>query len=150
MTNTDRIEKQIVVRAPRSKVWSALTDATQFGTWFRARLDTDFVVGQRVTGRVTYAGYEHLKFEVMVERMEPEQLFAFRWHPAAIDPAVDYSKEQATLVELRLEEVAGGTRVTVVESGFDQLPPERREVAFRMNSDGWATQLTNLEQHVTR
>jgi len=148
MSDTDRIEKTIVLRAPRTRVWRALTDAEQFGSWFRAKLETPFAVGKRATGRITHPGFEHLKFEVDVERMDAEQLFSFRWHPYAIDSKVDYSKEPSTLVEFRLEEVAEGTRLTVVESGFDRLPPERRDEAFRMNSAGWAEQMENVRRHV--
>jgi uncharacterized protein YndB with AHSA1/START domain len=131
-----------------SRVWRALTDAEQFGTWFRVRLESGFAVGKRVKGNITYPGYEHLTFEVTVERMDPERVFSFRWHPYAIDPKKDYSKEPTTLVEFRLEEVAGGTRLTVVESGFDHIPIERRAEAYRMNSDGWAEQLQNIQRYV--
>jgi uncharacterized protein YndB with AHSA1/START domain len=103
-TQTDRIERSIQLRAPRSRVWRALTDAAEFGTWFRVRLNGPFAVGKRVTGNVTYPGYEHVTFEVNVERMDAEKLFSFRWHPAAVDPEVDYSKEPTTLVEFRLAE----------------------------------------------
>jgi uncharacterized protein YndB with AHSA1/START domain len=148
MADTDRIEKKIVLRAPRSRVWRALTDAEQFGTWFRVALETGFAVGKPTIGRITYPGYEHLKFEVHVERMDAEQLFSFRWHPYAVDPKVDYSKEPSTLVEFRLEEVPEGTHLTVTESGFHRLPPERRGEAFRMNAQGWAEQVQNIERHV--
>jgi uncharacterized protein YndB with AHSA1/START domain len=148
MTSTDRIEKQVLLRAPRSRVWRALTDAEQFGTWFRAKLETGFAVGQRAVGKITYPGYEHLSFEAVVERMEAEHLFAFRWHPYAIDPKVDYSNEPMTLVEFRLEEVEGGTLLTVVESGFDRLPAARRDEAFRMNNQGWMGQTENIRRHV--
>lgn len=148
-TQTDRIEQSIHLKAPRSRVWRALTQAEEFGTWFRVKLDGPFVVGQRVTGRVTYPGYEHVTFEVRVERMEPESLFAFRWHPYAVDPKVDYSKEPTTLVEFRLSDAPGGTSLTVVESGFDRLPAARRDEAFRMNSGGWEIQMQNIEQHVS-
>jgi uncharacterized protein YndB with AHSA1/START domain len=148
MSDTDRIEKEIVLRAPKSKIWSALTDAEQFGTWFRAKLDGAFVPGQHTTGNVTYPGYEHLRFDVLVERIEPEHYFSLRWHPAAIDPKHDYSDEPTTLVEFRLEEVAGGTKLTIVESGFDRLPPARRDHAFRSNDSGWTEQLHNIEAHV--
>jgi uncharacterized protein YndB with AHSA1/START domain len=148
MTSTDRIEKQVLLRAPRSRVWRALTDAEQFGTWFRAKLETGFAVGQRAVGKITYPGYEHLSFEAVVERMEAEHLFAFRWHPYAIDPKVDYSNEPMTLVEFRLEEVEGGTLLTVVESGFDRLPAARRDEAFRMNNQGWTGQTENIRRHV--
>ena len=148
MTQTDRIEKNVLLRAPKSRVWRALTNAQEFGTWFRVKLESDFAVGKNVTGNVTYPGYEHLRFTVTVERMDAEQLFSFRWHPAAIDPKIDYSEEPTTLVELKLEEVAEGTRLTVVESGFDRIPAERRAEAFRMNSQGWATQMENIKAHV--
>jgi len=149
MVNTDRIEKQILLRAPRSRVWRALTDAGEFGTWFRVRLEGEFAVGRRVRGRITYSGYEHLTMEVTVERMDDEKLFSFRWHPYAIDPKVDYSTEPTTLVEFRLQDEADGTRLTVVESGFDRIPAARRDEAFRMNSQGWAVQIENILRHVT-
>jgi uncharacterized protein YndB with AHSA1/START domain len=147
-TGTDRIEKQIVLRAARSRVWRALTDAEEFGAWFGFRLARPFAPGARVHGRVTTPGYENLSFEMSIERMEPERLFSWRWHPAAIDPAQDYSSEPTTLVEIELEEVPEGTRLTVVESGFDALPPSRRASAFRTNEEGWAIQLGNVERHV--
>jgi uncharacterized protein YndB with AHSA1/START domain len=148
MTDTDRIEKKILIRAPQSRVWEALTDARQFGTWFRAKLENDFAVGQQTVGQITHPGYEHVRFEVTVERMEPQKRFAFRWHPYAIDPKVDYSAEPPTLVEFRLEETPDGTLLTVVESGFDRLPPERRDEAFRMNERGWNGQVENVRKHV--
>jgi len=147
-TRTDRIEKKILLRAPRERVWRALTDAAEFGAWFRVKLEGAFEAGKHVRGRVTYPGYEHLTFDVLVERIEPERLFSFRWHPAAVEPAVDYSKEPTTLVEFRLEEAKDGTWLTVVESGFDKLPAARRDEAFRMNSGGWSTQMENVRQHV--
>src|SRR6185503_13647860 len=104
-SSTDRIEKQIILKAPRSRVWRALTDSQEFGTWFRVKLDSPFAAGRPVSGQVTYPGYEHVRFSVEVERMEPETLFSFRWHPYAVDPKKDYSKEPTTLVEFRLEEV---------------------------------------------
>src|SRR5262249_4459823 len=103
-SSSDRIEKKILLRAPRARVWRALTDATEFGAWFRVGLEGPFEVGKHARGRVTYPGYDHLTFDVLVERIEPERLFSLRWHPCAIDPAVDYSKEPTTLVEFRLEE----------------------------------------------
>jgi uncharacterized protein YndB with AHSA1/START domain len=146
--STDRIEKTVVLKAPRSKVWRALSDHREFGTWFRVALEQPFVVGQRSRGRITYEGYEHLTMDVLVERIEPERVLAFRWHPAAIEPHVDYSEEPTTLVEFTLEEADGGTRLTVVESGFDALPVERRANAFRMNGEGWAEQMKNIAAHV--
>lgn len=147
-TASDRIEKKTLLRAPRARVWRALTDAAEFGTWFRVKLEGGFAAGQRTRGRVTSPGYEHVTFEAIVERIEPERLFSFRWHPYAVDPAVDYSQEPTTLVEFRLEDAPGGTALTVVESGFDRLPPGRRDVAFRMNEGGWKVQLENVQRHV--
>jgi uncharacterized protein YndB with AHSA1/START domain len=147
-TSTDRIEKQTLLRAPRSRVWQALTDTQQFGAWFGARLDNGFAVGRRVTGSITIPNYEHVKFDVVVERMDAERTFAYRWHPYAVKPDTDYSPEPMTLVEFTLEDTPdGATRLTVVESGFDQLPPGRRDEAFRMNSGGWEGQLRNVQRH---
>ncbi len=145
--STDRIEKSVLLRAPVSRVWRALTDAQEFGTWFRADLEGGFAVGRTTRGRITYPGYEHLTMEVAIERMEPERLFSFRWHPGG-DPPEDPATAPTTLVEFRLEEVAEGTRLTVVESGFDRLPPDRREQSFRENEEGWAIQLENVRRHV--
>ena len=149
MPNPDRIEQRILLRAPRSRVWRALTNAEEFGTWFQVKLEGDFAVGQRIRGKITHPGYEHLTMEVTVERMDDQQLFSFRWHPYAIDPKVDYSTESTTLVEFRLQEEADGTSLTVVESGFDRIPAGRRAEAFRMNSQGWAAQIENIRRHVT-
>ena len=148
MSSTDRIQKQVQLKAPRSRVWRALTDAQEFGSWFRVKLETGFAVGQVARGHITYPGYEHLKFEATVERMEAERLFSLRWHPAAVDPKVDYSSEPTTLVEFKLEDAPGGTLLTVIESGFDALPPERRDEALRMNDGGWAIQMLNIQAHV--
>jgi uncharacterized protein YndB with AHSA1/START domain len=145
---TDRIEKQITLKAPPARVWRALTDAREFGTWFRVKLEGSFEVGKTARGHITSPGYEHLRMEVAVERMDEGRLFSFRWHPYAIDPKVDYSNEPSTLVEFRLEEVEGGTRLSIVESGFDRIPEHRRDEAFRMNSGGWEAQTKNLERHV--
>lgn len=148
-TTTDRIEKQVLLRAPRSRVWRALTDYKEFGTWFRVKLEGPFAEGAWSRGQITYPGYEHIKMEVLVERIEPERYFSYRWHPCAIDPAVDYSHEPTTLVEFRLEESPQGTVLTIVESGFDRIPLERRAEAFRMNEGGWAEQARNIERHVS-
>lgn len=146
--DTDRIEKKILLRTTLARVWCALTDAEEFGTWFRVKLEDSFVIGKRVVGKITHPGYEHITMEVTVERMDDQQLFSFRWHPYAIDPKVDNSKEPTTLVEFRLEEVSEGTLLTVIESGFDRIPVERRAEASRMNSDGWRIQLENIQRHV--
>jgi uncharacterized protein YndB with AHSA1/START domain len=145
---TDRIEKKIVLRAPRSRVWHAIADAEQFGAWFGARLEGEFAPGARVEGRITSPGHEHVTMEMTVERVDPERLFSYRWHPYAVEPGVDYSNEPTTLVEFRLDEVAGGTELTVVESGFDRIPVTRRADALRMNDAGWAEQIKSIERYV--
>src|SRR2546429_449401 len=149
-TSTDRIEKNILLRVPRSRVWRALTDAGEFGTWFRVKLEGSFAVGQPIKGKITHPGYEHLTMEVTVDQIDAERRFSFRWHPYAIDPKVDYSAEPTTLVEFLLEEIDGGngTAVTIVESGFDRIPLARRAEAFRMNDAGWASQAKKLAQYV--
>lgn len=146
---TDRIEREIVLKAPRAKVWRALSNAEEFGNWFGAALKGQtFAAGKRVKGQITYPGYEHLTFDVTVERVEPERLLTFRWHPAPMETSVDYSREPSTLIVFELKEVAGGTLLRVVESGFDALPPARRAEAFRMNSGGWDIQMQNIQKHV--
>ena len=146
---SDRIERQIEIRAPLTRVWRALSDAEEFGSWFGVALHGQtFAVGRSVSGRITHPGYEHVVFTAEVVRVEPERRLAFRWHPYAIDPGVDYSGEATTLVEFELEPIAAGTRLRVVESGFDALPPARRADAFRMNSQGWDAQMQNIERHV--
>jgi len=147
-TTTDRIEKQFLLHAPRSRVWQALADAQEFGTWFGVKLEGRFAPGARVRGRITHKGYEHLPFEMTIERMEPERTLTWRWHPYAVEPGVDYSKEPTTLVEFELTESAEGTTVTVVESGFDRIPLSRRAKAFEMNDRGWAAQMKAIERHV--
>ena len=142
------IEKRIEIKAPVSRVWRALTDYREFGEWFRVKLDGPFAPGQVSRGHVTYPGYEHLKWEATVQKMEPERLFSFTWHPYAIDPAVDYSKEPTTLVEFKLEPKEGGTVLSLTESGFDKIPKDRRFEAFRMNEGGWTEQMTNIKRHV--
>ena len=149
--STDRIEKTVVLKAPRSRVWRAIADATEFGRWFGVNLEAPFAPGAQVTGRITSRGYEHVVMSITIERIEPERLFSFRWHPYAVEPGVDYSAEPTTLVEFRLEEAAAGaqTELTVIESGFDRIPAARRAEAFRMNEKGWASQLKNIERHVS-
>ncbi|HYV20021.1 MAG TPA: SRPBCC family protein [Verrucomicrobiae bacterium] len=146
---TDRIEKEIVLRAPLPRVWRAITDTKEFGAWFGVSLDGAFAAGRPIRGRITIPGYEHVTMEVTVEKLEPQTYFSWRWHPAAIDPKVDYSKEPTTLVEFRFAEVPEGTRLTVVESGFDKIPAARRAEAFRLNSGGWAAQVENIRRHVS-
>jgi len=142
-TTGDRIEEQVLLAAPRARVWRALTNADELGAWFGVNLaGATIAPGARVTGNITSPGYEHIVFDAMIEEMEPERRFAWRWHPHAIDPAVDYSAEQRTLVAFTLEDALdGGTLLRVVESGFDALPAARRESAFLGNSGGWRAQL---------
>jgi uncharacterized protein YndB with AHSA1/START domain len=148
-TSTDRIERTILLKAPRSRVWRALSNAAEFGAWFGVDFKGKaFAAGKPVRGKVTYPGYEHIEMEVQIERMEPERLLSWRWHPAAIDPAVDYSDEPTTLVEFKLSEGEGGTVLTVVESGLDKIPLARRATVFRLNSSGWDEQMRNIEKHV--
>jgi uncharacterized protein YndB with AHSA1/START domain len=146
----DRIEKRIELKAPVSRVWRALPDYREFGEWFRVKLDGPFAPGQGSTGHITYPGYEHVKWEAVVQKMEPERLFSFTWHPYAVDPKMDYSQEPPTLVEFRLEATKGGTLLTVTESGFDKVPSHRRPEALRMNERGWTEQMKNIESHVAQ
>ena len=145
---TDRIEKRLEVKAPRSRVWRAISDAADFGTWFGMKFDGPFAPGRMVIGRPTAKAYEHMLVEMQIERVVPESYFSYRWHPYPNDPKVDYSAEPTTLVEFRLEESAGGTTVTIIESGFDRLPSARRAEAFRMNEAGWTSQAKKLAAHV--
>ena len=145
---TDRVEREIVIRAPREKVWRALTDPAQFGAWFGVEMKDAFVPGTTARGRITHPGYEHVTLEVDVVRMEPERLFSWRWHPHAVDAAHDYSKEEKTLVVFELSDVPGGTRLTVTESGFDKIPAARRAQAFKLNGDGWTQQVKNVARHL--
>ena len=147
---TDRIEKQILIKAPRSRVWRALTDLGEFQQWFGAALDHPFARGSRSRGHVTEKGWEHVQMEITVERMEPEHTLTYRWLPFAIDPKRDYSQEKRTLVEFSLEEVDGGTRLTVVESGFEFVAADRRAEAFKMHEGGWEGQLKNIAKYVAR
>jgi len=146
----DRIEKRIELKAPVSRVWRALTDYREFGEWFRVKLEGPFVPGQVSRGHITYPGYEHLKWEAVVQKMEPERLFSFTWHPYAVDLKKDYSKEAPTLVEFKLEKTVNGTLLVVTESGFDKLPSDRRMEAFRRNDGGWAEQMKNIESYVAQ
>lgn len=145
-----RIEKRIELKAPVARVWRALTDYREFGAWFRVKLDGPFVPGQVSRGQITYPGYEHLKWEAVVQTMAPERLFSFTWHPYAIDPKTDYSQEPPTLVEFRLEKTASGTLLSLTESGFDKIPANRRPEAFRMNDGGWTEQMKNIESYVAQ
>lgn len=151
VTETDRIERSVVINAPRERIWRAVADAPTFGAWFGVDLKGQvFAPGQRARGPMTGCGHENVFFDVVVDRVEPQRLFSFRWHPYAVDPAVDYAKEEPTLVTFTLKDAPGdGTLLTVVESGFDNVPPHRRLEAFRMNGRGWQVQMENIVRHVT-
>jgi uncharacterized protein YndB with AHSA1/START domain len=146
----DRIEKRIELKAPISRVWRALTDYREFGEWFRVKLHGPFVPREISTGNITYPGYEHLEWRATVKAIEPERYFSFTWHPYAVDPKVDYSKETPTLVEFKLEETAAGTLLLLTESKFDKIPSGRRLEAFRRNDGGWTEQMKNIENHVAK
>jgi uncharacterized protein YndB with AHSA1/START domain len=146
----DHIEKRVLLQAPVSRVWRALTDYHEFGKWFGVKLDGPFVPGQISRGQVTFPGYEHVQWEAVVQKLEPERLFSFTWHPYAVDPKIDYSKEAPTLVEFRLQEASSGTLLLLTESGFDKIPGDRRLKAFRMNDGGWTEQMKNIENHVSQ
>ncbi len=142
----NRIEKRIELRAPVSRVWRAITDHHQFSQWFGVKMDDPFAAGQPSTGQITLRGYEHLKFQIDVQKIEPERYFSFNWHPYAIDPKIDYSHETPTLVEFTFEKIPTGTLLTVAESGFDKIPADRQLEAFRKNDNGWAQQMQNIEK----
>ena len=152
MTNpeNDRIAKKIVLSAPRARVWRAISQAKEFGQWFRVRLEGEFHAGTTLVGKITYPGYEHLELEMQIVELVPERYFSYRWRPNAVDPNKDYSGEPMTLVEFTLDEAPGGngTLLTIVESGFARLPPERRAEAFRSNDSGWSEQVGNIERYV--
>lgn len=147
---TNSIEKRIELKAPVSRVWRALTDHQQFGEWFRVKIESPFVPGETARGQILHPGYEHLTWEAVIEKIEPEHYFSFSWHPYAVDPAVDYSGETPTLVEFRLEATEGGTLLTVTEAGFDKIPAHRRADAFSRNDNGWAQQMKNIESYVAQ
>ncbi|HEV2297966.1 MAG TPA: SRPBCC family protein [Candidatus Acidoferrales bacterium] len=152
--SSDRIEKRIELKVPVSRVWRALTDYREFGQWFRVEIDGPFVPGEVSSGHMTYPGYEHVKWEVTVQKMEPERLFSFTWpHPKSFDKtsySPDNSNEPTTLIEFRLEKTAAGTLLVLTESGFDKLPADRRLEAFRRNDGGWTEQMKNIENYVAQ
>jgi uncharacterized protein YndB with AHSA1/START domain len=150
MSAEDRIEKRILLRAPRARVWRALADADAFGQWFGVKLNGLFAPGARLRGQVTHPGYEHVPFEITIERMEPERLLSWRGHPHPIDPQADYSAEPTTLVVFELQDAAEGTLLTVVESGFEGIPLARRLEAYRGNEQGWTMQMKAIERYVSQ
>lgn len=147
--NTDTIVKQVLVRAPRARVWRALTDSREFGAWFGVNFSEPFAPGARMRGPITHKGYEHFTMDLTIDRMEPERRFSWRWHPNAVDPARSYDGEPTTLVTFELEEVPEGTLLTVTESGFDAIPADRRGDAYRSNEGGWAYQVDSISRHVS-
>jgi uncharacterized protein YndB with AHSA1/START domain len=148
----DRIEKRIELKAPVARVWRALTDYREFGTWFRVTLDQPFVVGQVAQGKITYPGYEHILWEAHIQKMEPERLFSFTWPLIEFHDqerySSDYSRAPRTLVEFRLEKTAAGTLLRLTESGFENVPESWRDKAFHGNDGGWAAQMQNIENYV--
>jgi uncharacterized protein YndB with AHSA1/START domain len=159
--DTDRIEKKILLHAPLKRVWSALADSTEFGNWFGMKFEGPFVPGALMRGVIVptkvnaevanaQQKYEGMPVEITIEKMEPETLFSFRWHPYAIEPGVDYSKEPTTLIVFVLEERKDGVMLTVTESGFDQIPLTRRAKAFTANEEGWGMVLKLIEEYLVR
>lgn len=147
---TDRIEKKIVLRAPRARVWRAISDQGEFAAWFGVEFPQGtFRPGDTVSGKITHRRYEHLTIDIDVVEVVPEQRLSYRWHPNAIDERGGYSKEPKTLVTFTLEERKEGTLLTIVESGFDKIPLKRREEAFKANDGGWTGQLKSIERYVT-
>jgi uncharacterized protein YndB with AHSA1/START domain len=157
----DRIEKTILLHAPRARVWKALTNADEFGAWFGMKFDGSFKPGVAVRGVITpttvdaavanaQKEHEGLPFEIIIDRIEPERLFSFRWHPFAIDRGVDYSHEPTTLIVFQLEQVGTDVKLTVTESGFDQIPLERRAKAFTANEGGWTMVVTLIEKYLAK
>ena len=148
-SSTDRIEKRLFLRAPQERVWRALSDAGEFGSWFGMELDGPFAAGAHVTGRVkSHGAHDGVAVAFYIDRVDPTTTFSFRWHPFALDPAVDYSKEPMTLVTFKLVPAEGGTMLTVLETGFDSIPIERRADAFEANEEGWATQMERIEKYL--
>jgi uncharacterized protein YndB with AHSA1/START domain len=148
--NTDQIRKSIVVRANRAQVWRALSDPDEFGEWFGVNLNGSFKRDAHLRGKVTHKGYENYPFEITISRIDPEHLLSWRWHPNAVDPKMDYSEEPTTLVSFELEDIPGGTRVTLVESGFDELPESRRLEAYKANEKGWTMQMDAIQRHIVQ
>jgi uncharacterized protein YndB with AHSA1/START domain len=159
--STDRIEKTVLLRASPQRVWRALSDSAEFGAWFGITFAGQFAPGTTVHGKITGTKVDPeiakqmetmvgLPVVLMIERMEPEKLFSFRWHPHALDPKVDYSQEPTTLVAFEIETAPGGTLLKVTESGFDQIPVHRRKTAFEANDGGWAVQMVLIGKHLDR
>jgi uncharacterized protein YndB with AHSA1/START domain len=160
-SKTERIQKKILLRAPRSRVWRAIAHPDEFGSWFGVNIDGPVTPGARVKGKIVptkvdpeiaraQSEYEGMPFEITVERIEPERLFSFRWHPFAVDRDVDYSAEPPTLVSFEIDDAPGGVMLTVTESGFDRIPVARRAKAFAANEQGWAAQMKLIEKYLAQ
>ena len=149
-TNTDRITEKVLLHAPRKRVWNAVSDSEEFGRWFGVQGLGEFKPGATVRGKITHKGYEHVPWEATIERMEPGRFFSFRWHPYAVVPDLDYSSEPTTLVVFELEDAPSGTLLTVVESGFDQIPAARRAKAYSMHEQGWAGQMKSISEYLLK
>jgi len=158
-TTTDTIEKKVLLHAPLRRVWRAISDSSEFGTWFGVTFEGPFVAGAPLRGKITgtkvdpevaelQKPHEGKAFDIIVEQMEPERLFSFRWHPYSIEPGIDYSEEPTTLVTFRLEEKPDDVQLTVTESGFDQIPLERRAKAFAANDGGWSHQMVLISKYL--
>lgn len=148
---TNRIEKYVELKASLPRVWRALTDSGEFGEWFGVKLAAPFVAGTIVTGHITNEGYEHLKMELHIDRVdEAARIFAFRWHPYAIDPKIDYSGEPMTVVQFALTETTRGTQLEITETGFDAIPAARRTKAFAMNDEGWTIQTQQITDYLAK
>jgi uncharacterized protein YndB with AHSA1/START domain len=146
---TDRIERKVLLKASRARVWRALSSPKEFGDWFGVSLEgSSMIVGDYLQGHMTHPGYEHVIFGMWIERVVPQRLLSWRWHPYAIDASVDYSAEPTTRVVFELADAEGGTLLSLVESGFDEIPAARRLQAFRMHTQGWDAQMRNIENHV--
>ncbi|HJR73349.1 MAG TPA: SRPBCC family protein [Luteimonas sp.] len=161
MPDTDRIVKQILLKAPRERVWRAISDAQQFGAWFGMAFDAPFAPGAKITGKIvptqvdpevakSQEPYAGKAFDFTIDRIEPMDLFSFRWHPYAVDPDTDYSKEPMTLIVFELNDEDGGTRLTITESGFDSIPLARRAEAFAANEGGWEAQTTLIQRYLAQ
>jgi uncharacterized protein YndB with AHSA1/START domain len=157
--STDRIEKKVLLRAPRKRVWRALADSKEFGHWFGMKFDGPFTPGAVVRGVISPSkvnaevaqaqkAHEGVAFDITIEKMEPERLFSYRWHPGAVEPGMDYSAEPTTLVEFVLEETAEGVLLTVRETGFDRIPLARRAKAFTANEGGWTIMVKVIEEYL--
>jgi len=157
--NTDRIEKQVVLRAPLDRVWRAISDSQEFGQWFGVRIDGRFVAGTSVNATIIGTTVDEEVAEMQrphagaeatwqIVAVEPPRRFAYRWHPFAA-ANVDYGNEPTTLVEFTLSETADGVLLRIVESGFDAIPQSRRADVFEANSGGWAKQTELVRKYLS-